>query len=282
MSQIAHETIEENVIKANKELNEIKELSTSPLSITGDLIRFGSTVYPVGNIASSSVIEKMVIRPNEPKFKGKWLLVLSVILLIVGFNTNAFLSIIGAISIIISLFMRTKPSPDIFKYYGVQIQTNSGASDLFFSEDKEFIEKVAELIVNVLIKSGKSYSYTVNIADKIIQDTSVKVQNTEINHVSNFDIKVQHSGLSKEDMDYLVGDFKKSIEGLDIKLQEVKDQTARDELSKLVEEINSEKPDPSKMKKSWEKVSKLCDSYETVSTISDVGSQVMKAIMMFV
>ena len=169
-----------------------------------------------------------------------------------------------------------------YKYYAVQIQINSGAQDLFYSTDKVFIDKVSNIIYDVLAQENSGISYNINIADKQIIDNSVTIKNETTNYISNYDIKVEHHGLSKEDLEFILGDFKKSIENLDVQFQKVNDSAAREQLKEIVNEINSEKPSPNKIKKLWESAKTAADGYETIAGLADFGDKVMRAAMMFV
>lgn len=282
MSNTTNTITSETKENADSQLYKMNESAKMPLMITNDVIKVGGTVYPVRNIASSAIIKKRITKIKDPTIRPGFLMV-GIILIASSFGIGSvFIFFLGAAISILSIILTETYPNEYFDYYGIQIQTNSGSQDLVFSQDKSFMEKVSNLIVEALSSNGKSNNYTINIADKIINDNSTNIQNNKVNYISNFDIKIEHHGLSKDDLEFLLGDFKKSIENFDTKLQEIKDENSREELTKIVKEINSEKPNPSKIKNSWEVIKKACDSYETMSTISDVGAQVMKAAMIFV
>jgi len=274
-----------------EELEEINKNAKLPLELTNKMISFGNTSYPVRNISSVTTIEKTVrdgdIKKNIKK--NPFLYIIGGFFMLIGIGnvfsgTDLFWGIFWLIigfPIFIDGTSNYKLVPKLNKVYGIQLQTNSGTLDLFFSEDKEFIENIYQLIYKILSDDSYNIQYTINIADKQIIDNSINIKNETNNYTTNLTIKVKQEGISKEDLEFIYGDFQKALENLDTRLQEVQDNTAREQLQEIVNEVNSEEPNPSKIKKIWKKLDDMCSKYDTLSTISDIGETILKGASIF-
>ena len=56
----------------------------------------------------------------------------------------------------------------------------------------------------------------------------------------------------------------------------------REEIKNIVNEINSEKPKPSKIKNSYEKIKSIAEGYETIESIGKFGAAAASVITMFI
>ncbi|MCT7604415.1 DUF6232 family protein [Aliarcobacter butzleri] len=254
-----------------KQLSENNKLN---LKITNQLIEFGSAVYPMRNIASTNIVEKIV---NEIVFTGKKVVLISLVMFLTIFFGTSFTTIVGIIGIV-GIVIGSKMSKTIVhKYYGLALVTNGGTSDLLFSEDREFILKISRIITNAMIEN-KSVQYNIHIGDKNFID------NSQTKIINNINLNVEHHhGLSKEDLEFLMGNFKSTMEKLYSEISNIKEaQVSKEELENIVNEINSKEPNVSKIKKSWDIIKKACDGYDTISTLSDFGSMIGRVTMMFV
>jgi hypothetical protein len=274
--------MEKTVAEVNNELVEfqkqINESFNINLKITNQLIEYGNSVYPMRNIASTKLIEKIL---NEKIFNGKKVMIISILMFLTIFLGTTFTSILGVAGII-AFFVSFNMYKNIeHKYYGLALVTNGGTSDLLFSQDKEFILKISGIITKAMVENG-NIKYNIHIGNKTFIDNS----KTEIsnNITNNINLKVEHHhGLSKEDLEFLMGDFKNTMEKLYSEIANIKDtQLSRDELTNIVNEINSEKPDISKIKKSWNLIKTACDGYGTLTTLGDFGSMISRVTMMFI
>ncbi len=170
--------------------------------------------------------------------------------------------------ILVFWWRKRKPPPD---EYGIQLATNAGAQQLFSSPNKEFIELVVMRIVDVIERGNRPTDVTVNIADQIIQDNS-----TTVNQQIVYDMRVQHLNLSVEDSEFLLLTFRPALERLAQELQEAGDEKALQGLQQITDEINSQSPSGGVIRAVWDKVSKVCSSYETVKTVSEIAGMVAR------
>ncbi|MCT7633048.1 DUF6232 family protein [Aliarcobacter butzleri] len=243
------------------------------LNITNQLIEFGSSVYPMRNIASTKIVEKTLY---ETIFFGKRLAQISLLLFLTiffGTEETTILGIIGIFGLIVALFLRKKV-PHTF--YGLALVTNGGTSDLFFSDDKDFILKISRIVTSAMVEN-KNIKYDIHIGDKIFIDNS----QTKITNNINLNVE-HHHGLSKEDLEFLMGDFKNTMEKLYSEISDIKEaQVSKEELQNIANEINSKEPNTSKIKKSWNIIKKACDGYDTINTLTDFGSMLGRVTMIF-
>ncbi|MCT7597269.1 DUF6232 family protein [Aliarcobacter butzleri] len=256
-----------------KQLSEINDLN---LNITNNLIEIGNSVYPTRNIASTKIIEKTFEKDEYYGGNGKLTLISFVMILTIFFGTiyTTIIAIIGVYGFYKSLKKLRKIN---YTYYGLSLVTNGGTSDLLFSDDKEFILKISKIVSSALIEK-KDIHYNIHIGDKNFIDNS----NTNITNNINLNVE-HHHGLSKEDLAFLMGDFKNAMEKLYSEISNIKEaQVSKEELQNIANEINSKEPNVSKIKKSWDIIKKACDGYDTINTLSDFGSMIGRATMLFV
>lgn len=249
--------------------NEVEENKLIPLSITNSIVEYGSTTYPVRNISHIKLVEKTIL--SEEKMSG-----LVAFLYLMGL-VGIFFYGIGIILLIIAWFSDRSRNKDIrHVFYGLSLETNSGSSDLFFDEDKSFIVKIKDLITKA-IANNENINQEVHIGDKNFIDNS-----TTNNH-AHFEIKVDHHhGLSETDKEFITGDFKRNLEDLNTELIRMKDaDKSMKELSKIVEEVNSDNPNPSTIKKYWESFKTITEGYDTLTTATDFGIKVGAVASMF-
>ncbi|MDK2082877.1 DUF6232 family protein [Aliarcobacter butzleri] len=269
------EEINEELAKFQKQVYESYSIA---LKISNQLIEYGNSVYPMRNIASTNLVEKVL---NEKKFEGQKVMIVSILMFLTIFFGTTITTILG-IAGIIGFFVSLKMYKNIeHKYYGLALVTNGGTNDLLYSQDKEFISKIGEIIKKAMIENG-DVQFNIHIGDKTFIDNS----KTEITHniTNNIDLKVEHHhGLSKEDLAFLMGDFKTTIEKLYSEIANIKDaQLSKEELDNIVSEINSKNPDVSKIKKSWNLIKTACDGYGTLTTLGDFGSMIGRVTLMFI
>jgi len=169
---------------------------------------------------------------------------------------------------------------EIHNFFGLSIETNSGSNELFFSKDKDFIEKIRDMLSKAL--SNNNIRTTIHIGDKNFVDNSVT--NNKINQNTYYNLNIEHHDfLTKEEETFLLNDFKESIEKLYNELGSIKEaQLTREKLNEIVKEINSDKPDTGKIKQSYEKIKSIADGYNTVSSLSEFGGIIGRTIMMFI
>ncbi|AZL53772.1 hypothetical protein EI285_03930 [Aliarcobacter skirrowii] len=256
-----------------KKLSETNKLN---LNITNNLIEIGNSVYPVRNIASTKIIEKNFLKHEYYGGNGKLAIISFLMIITIFFGTifTTIVAILGAYGFYKSL-KKSRYIP--YNYYGLSLVTNGGTSDLLFSDDKEFILKISKIISNALIEK-QNIQYSIHIGDKNFIDNS----KTQITNNINLHVE-HHQGLSKEDLEFLMGDFKYTMEKLYSELSNIKEaQVSKEELENIVNEINSKEPNVSKIKKSWEIIKKACDGYDTITTLSDFGSMIGRATMIFI
>jgi len=284
MSEIDQSNISlEEIIQSESITKQMNQDSQQSLYLTNTMITFGDISYPVRNISSVEVKPNKVITSITEKWIGwKIALIIFIIGVIIIFmaDTKGPLIII-LILLIFATILKTEKIPSITTYYSVQLETNAGKQDLLFSQDKEFMEKIHTSVYKILSNQSSNIQYTINIADKQIIDNSTNIQNETNNYTTNFNIEVKQEGISKEDLAFIYGDFKKALEDLDTKLEKVQDNTAREQLQAIVNEVNSEDPNPSKIKKIWKKVEDICAGYDTLSSVSDIGETILKVASIF-
>ncbi len=255
-------------------INELDEINNFNLKISNQVIEFKNSVYPMRNIASTKVIDKILI---ENIFVGKKAMLVSFGLFLTIFFTTTFTTVLAIIGVFGMIVASKMFKPIEHKYYGLALVTNAGTNDLLYSEDKEFILKISEIITKAMIEN-KNIKYSIHIGDKNFINNS----NVEIN--SNIDLNIEHhQGISKDDMEFLIGEFKNSLEKIYTEINSIKEfQAAKEELDNIVKEINSKQPNASKIKKSWDIIKKTCEGYDTINTLAEFGSMIGRATMIFV
>jgi len=257
-------------VKYERFKNKVEENKLIPLIITNSIIEYGSTTYPVRNISHIKLVEKTMLEKEEES-------ILVGILALLGY-VGIFFYGLGIILLIIAWFLDRKRNKDIIHhtFYGLSLETNSGSSDLFFSEDKSFIVKIKDLITKVMASSG-NVNYEVHIGDKNFID------NSTTNNYTHFEMKVDHHhGLSEEDKKFITEDFKQSIEQLNNEVMKMKNtDKSIEELSKIVDEVNSDNPNPSIIKKYWESFKTITEGYDTLTSATEFGIKVGAVASMF-
>ncbi|UFH59937.1 DUF6232 family protein [Sulfurovum mangrovi] len=266
--------------------NEVEQSKQFPLNIKDGVLDYRNTTYPLRNISHIKLVEKSVTEMTTGFFKAL-LGLLGIGILILGlfaFFGNCTRgqyggTVASAIMIILGAWLRSLVKEEDHQFYGLAIETNSGSNELFFSDDKDFIEKVKEVLSRALAHPN-DIRYTIHIGDKHFIDNSVR--NLTQNSYYEFNVE-QHTGLSEEQKDYILGDFKRSIEKLQDELSTINEsQVTKNELSNIVNEINSDRPDPSKIKQSYEKIKSIADGYSTITSLSEFGGAIGRTVMMFV
>jgi len=253
---------------------QMNKSSTIPLSISNNIIKYGGTVYPIKNISYTSVVEKEV---SSEKWNGLPFIAIGVVLFLLGFGYFLFF----IFSIVLFIFGAKSYKTNYQTFYGLVLQTNSGSSELFFSADKDFIIKISDLIIMAMEDSG-NINQTINIGEQIFHDNSTNIKHEEHNYISNFHLNVtHHHGLSKEDLAFLTNDFTNILTKLDKQFNDIKEEKGREEIKKIIEEINSDKPRPSAIKKAYEKAKAIAEANDMIENLGKVGTAIASVITMF-
>lgn len=276
-----------NQYSSYEEFNrQLREHSQNKLEIKNSAIRFGNSYYPTSNIASISKGSKTFKQSiyDKRKFWKTWGIVLLIGTTVLTLMKMPFIGALILTFIVSMLLLGTMKNNGAFddivthKFYTAQIQTNAGSVDLFMSKDGSFIQKVIGVMVGVLEKPSKSVEYYVNIEKQEINDHSV-------NHVYNdnrIHLDIQYNeGMTQEDLSFLMGEFTNSLQQINQKLDELDSKEGKENIREIVEELNSSKPESSKIKKSWNALKEASSAYDISEMILELSPLMSRAIGLF-
>ncbi len=256
------------------------------LRIEDGILQYGNTTYPLRNISHVKIIQKELEENKSGwfikllAFIGGILVILGLIVLLVACSDGSGgAGVVSVVLIIIGGWIVSLQKKETHIFYGLAIETNSGSNELFFSEDEQFIKRVRDILSKALANSD--VRTTIHIGDKNFIDNSVTNNQAEHHTHYNFNIE-HHEGLSKEEKEFLLHDFKESVEKLYEELGSIKEsQVTREQLDEIVKEINSEKPDVGKIKRAYEKIKSATEAYDTISSLGEFGKMVGQTVIMF-
>lgn len=276
------------------------------MDITNDAITYNNQSIPTRNVASASMVERRVLRPisdEKHKARRKRFLGIAFVLLCVSliypksqymfpgyiyYSLRPFLPefvifniayILMALAAFFAIRGVMRPNKYVWEF-GVSLQTNAGAVSLLWSRDREFIQKLRDVIFKAISSSNSGVQYTVNVDNREINDNS---QNT-FNTTNNYDFSVNfthHHGLDANDLQFLSNGFNEAMNELGAKLDRAGAEGVVAELNLLRAELKKSEPDKSALRKTYDKLKAACDATETASTAAGLLSTIWAGVSIF-
>ncbi len=137
--------------------------------------------------------------------------------------------------------------------YGVEIMTNSGKNELFWHPDEQFVGRVAERIFAAL--EGEEAGVTINLDNRTIENK------TTVHNYFDYGIHItQYDGVPPEQMAFFQNQLAGALADLGEKFEKAaqaqsgQNDEALDAIRKIAGELNTPRPDPSRLRSLWEKV----------------------------
>lgn len=276
------------------------------MDITNDAITYDNQSIPTRNVASASMVERHVLRPipdKQHKTRRKRYLGAALVVLCVGLiyprssymfpgyiydPLETFLPdfaiynlsyILMAFSFVIAILGIRRPNRYVWEF-GVSLQTNAGAVSLLWSRDREFIQKLRDVIFKAISSSNSGVQYTVNVDNREINDNS---QNT-FNTTHNYDFSVNfthHHGLDPNDLQFLTTGFNEAMNELGAKLKMAGAEGVVAELERIRTELKATEPDKTVLRKTYDKLKAACDLTETATTTAGLLGTIWAGISIF-
>lgn len=280
------------------------------LQITQDAIRYGNELHPTKNISSARMVERQVLRRAKG---GVWLrhfliwLVIGLVLLVLGMRSSGLLSMIltdiigfssygrnfyrflsfallvaqvlGGLALLRGVIPPKRPRTE----YGVELQNTAGRVSLFWSERRDFIEQIRDLVFKAISGSGSAnVNYSINIEKQEINDNSTNLTSTTI--INDYSVHfTENHGVSPEQLAYLNAEVSRAVRDLGKVFEESRNTDGREELLELVEALRVAKPgNNTGLRKAWSRVKGACNDYSGASTaVQDLLSVIGKGVELF-
>lgn len=154
----------------NDAASSVPENQPSELFITNRTLRAGSQTYQISNLTRIGTNE--VHRENKylgaAKFFGA-IVVICIAIALIGEQPAFFGGSVGSGFIAYKLYT----SGELPTLYVFSLETNSGSTGVFSSQDRKFVEQLVSLVHQVMERDDERISYHVNIDQKTITDNSV-------------------------------------------------------------------------------------------------------------
>ncbi|MBE0472269.1 MAG: hypothetical protein IBX55_22515 [Methyloprofundus sp.] len=262
------------------------------MEITNKVIKFENSTYPLNNISSTSIKERVadvgrvelhkeyMKRIKKSILPHLILFPILIIIIIMFFGSKDYIwwNLLLVPAAIYHLgvmedILRKKVTP--IKEFAIEMSLNSGSTHLFWSDDLKFIKKINNLIIEAITQET-SVNYNINIEKQEIYDNST----TTVNNYLTVDIKNQQ-GMSKEDFQFLIGEFKNSLESIIKEVESTDDEKLKSTMKNVVEEVNSQKPDKNKILKLYDKVKELSGGYDFAEKVYAVSGVIAAGALKF-
>lgn len=248
--------------------------SENELRFESGMFHHNSEATPIRHIVSAGMYEKS---------EANGMLLLSVL----SFFAGILLAII-TVSFFPILFCWGASIAMLFvsitKKYGLQITTTAGKTTAFWSEDKEFVEKVVSAFHDAMNDSNKEKLQQVfNIETNHVGDVNYTDNSTtNVTNIYNYDIvNSYYEGISKEDLLFLNNEFKTVMQELAQKISATDNEKLKAALEEFRQEINSPKPQSGRIGACWDKIRSCSDGMDVFKNIAAAGSVVSGAIAAF-
>ena len=208
--------------------------------------------------------------------------------LLIAFLNLATGILIGILWLIIALIIWSREPwelPRTVLCWGIKITTSAGTTEVFFSRNKNFIEKVHTAFQDAIRAEaeGKHANSSWNVnnyhIDKVeYQDYS---DNSVTNNITNEYVNNTYEGISPDEMKFLLGEFSQQMESVAKAINNSNNELLSTTFAELKAELKNEKPSPKGIKGCLDRLrsaSEGMDIYENVDKLIEYGA---RAIMMF-
>ena len=136
--------------------------------------------------------------------------------------------------------------------WGIKITTSAGTTEVFFSRNKNFIEKVHTAFQDAIRAEaeGKHANSSWNVnnyhIDKVeYQDYS---DNSVTNNITNEYVNNTYEGISPDEMKFLLGEFSQQMESVAKAINNSNNELLSTTFAELQAELKNEKPSPKGIK----------------------------------
>lgn len=250
------------------------------MKITRDAIRYENQLFPMKNIASAKLMSADVTRPQRAKVVWRRRLVLLVgALLAAGYASAAApwdtqAKVIGwgiAGALILAMLYRGTRT---VTHYALQLQTNAGAHELFWSDDRAFMERVRDIVFDALSTSNPNFAYNVNIENQQINNQSSSVT---VNHVINnydYSIHTTNMQLPEDAKIYIRETVNPALTDVAREVEATGNEALIAALREVVEALKAPKPERSRILKLWDGFRSACEAYGSISTAATAAAAV--------
>ena len=219
--------------------------------VSGRTIRTDNETWQIPNLTK---IGKYVVKANNSSSHvwtgiGVFTIILCLYLLFVNGESGALIgAIIGIIVSIISISSRKRDK------FGLRLETNSGSSDLFFSENENFIDEIILIIHKVMDQKDLSANYFINIKDQKIIDNSKR----EVTNVTNSQNVAVRSSAVRQSMSGFAAasentEFEEFIRELRI-LADQSDSAPNRRIVALIDELSSGSANSRVVQAYWDEI----------------------------
>lgn len=175
--------------------------------------------------------------------------------------------------------------PQTVTCWGIKITTAAGTTEVFFSRNKNFIEKVHTVFQDAIRAEaeGKHANSSWNINNYHIDTVEYQdySDNSVTNNIANEYVNNTYEGISPDEMKFLLGEFSQQMESVAKAINNSNDQILGKAFAELKAELKNEKPSPRGIKGCLDRLrsaSEGMDIYENVDKLIEHGA---RAIMMF-
>lgn len=164
------------------------------------------------------------------------------------------------------------------KEYAVKIDLDSGVTQLFWTTDRAFADKVAEVLSRAMGGSAVRPNVTINVEKQEIIDNST----TTLHNYGTFNVEISNSaGLSKEDMDFMMGTFQQGMRELAAEIEANGNKAVQAALQQVQAAVNAPQPEAGMIKRAYAHLKSVAEGVGVFENVLKVSPLVAQAALIF-